>query len=348
MHEKKDSRSKLGALGIDRRLTGGVRGVQYSIIKKKVSHASWSSKSIAAFLLLVLHFSLGAENLDHTETTRDINQRFNVLEPATFEYATEQQKDRLKAIAEREFSLVHLPEYERELVEEALRMSGLETQSVCAVDMHVRGHLGAFLVKRAHDEKTLFEPDLGVMEMPPKNKKDAPEPQWRKVLGSYTAYPYPLGEARLIPKVIPVNLSSITVLESTDDKVKFRAAPSALLFEKMKPEEQILAAEHLGIDLTVDRKTRRVSRLSLYLVEGVNVYRGIRIADVRFDYEFAEDAHTNQHVLTSVSHFMKGRLYWLFRPIFKFTTTLTHRGCSGEPRPYSYLFEAIDSINALK
>lgn len=322
--------------------------MQYSISKKKASPTTWSSKFIAAFLLLVSHFSLGAENLDSTETSRDINRRFNVLEPATFEYATEQQKDRLKEIAEREFSLVHLPEYERELVEEALRMSGLETQSVCAIDMQVSGYLGAFLVKREHEEQTLFDPGLGVMEMPPKNKKDAQEPRWRKVLGSYTEYPYPLGEARLIPKVIPVNLSSITVLESTDHEVKFRATPSALLFEKMKPEDQILTAEHLGIDLTVNRKTRRVSRLSLYLLEGVNVYRGIRIADVRFDFELADDAHTNQNVLTSVSHFMKGRLYWLFRPSFKFTTTLRHKRCSGEPTSYSYLFEAIDSINALK
>ena len=305
------------------------------------------------FRLLLATGIFGATTLAGVEVTteksnvtvRELQFSFGI--PATFKYGSEEEKRTLKDIAESEFSLEHLPEYERELAYEALGKSGIEVQDACAVDMHVAGSLGAFFVRHKRQEQTRFHPEHGVFEVPSDTKKETESGSWQKIAGDYTEYPYPFGDARLIPKVIPVNLSSVQVIDSDETHVTYDAKPSALLFMKMRPEERILDDDQLGIRFEVDRATRRVTSLTLYLPEGARVYRGIRITYLEFEFEFEEDEALDRNVLKRVNHAMKGRIWGLFRPNFSFTTDLSYADCNGARNEHSYLVAAIDSIRTL-
>ncbi|MCY4128304.1 MAG: hypothetical protein OXG15_03550 [Gammaproteobacteria bacterium] len=278
----------------------------------------------------------------------DSSNMFSFGDPSSFGHASDEQKQILIGIAESEFDLGHLSDDERDLAYEALGKSGVEVQSGCRIEMEVEGSLGAFLIRRKHHEKTRFDPTLGVYEFPSEKNKSAESVGWKRPAGDYTEYPYPFGDARLMPKVIPVNLSSISVIDRDATHVKFDAKPSALLFEKMRPEERILSAEQLGVEFDVDRTTRRVSRLTLYLPEGVKVYRGIKITSLRFEYEFEEDSAVGRNVLKRVHHAMRGRIGGIFRPNFGFTTDLSYEDCGGTLKNQSYLLEAIESIRELR
>ena len=278
----------------------------------------------------------------------DSSSMFNIGDPASFQYGLDEQKRTLLEIAKSEFSLDHLPEHDRNLVYEALGKSGVEVHSGCKIEMEVAGSLGAFLIRRKHRETTRFDPDLGVFEVPAEKKKNAVSAEWKKIDRDYTEYPYPLGDARLMPKVIPVNLSSVRIIDRAEARVKYDAKPSALLFLKMRPEERILNADQLAVEFDVDRTTRRISRLSLYLPESVRVYRGIRITDLKFEYIFEDDRTVGRNVLRRVNHMMKGRIGGVFRPNFAFTTDLSYDDCSGTLGDRSYLLAAIESIRELE
>ena len=289
----------------------------------------------------------GAEDTVSERKMDHSSKMFSFGEPESFQAGTDEQKQTLKRIADAEFNLEHLPEYERDLAYEALGKSGIEIQDACAVDMHVAGSLGAFFVRRKHQEQTRFHPEHGVFEVPSDTKEEAQSESWKEIEGDYTEYPYPFGDARLIPKVIPVNLSSIQVIDSDEKRVTFDAKPSALLFMKMRPEERILDDDQLRVTFDVDRATRRVTHLTLYLPEGAKVYRGIRITNLEFEFEFEEDKVLDRNVLKRVNHAMKGRIWGLFRPNFSFTTDLSYKDCNGAGNEHSYLVAAIDSIRAL-
>ena len=231
---------------------------------------------------------------------------------------------------------------------EALDRSGIEVQDSCRVDMDAAGSLGAFFIRRKHQENTRFHPNLGVFETPSKKREDVESTGWKEIRGDYTEYPYPFGDARLIPKVVPVNLSSISVVDRDEESVKFVAKPSALFFAKMRPEERILTSEQLRVELDVDRHSRRMTRLTLFLPEGVRVYRGIRITSLKFEYEFEDDHMVERNVLKRVNHAMRGRIGGVFRPNFTFTTDLSYNDCVGTRDEHSYLYAAIDSIRALQ
>ena len=273
---------------------------------------------------------------------------FSFGNPSSFRHGSDEQKQILLDIAESEFNLEHLSEDERDLAYEALGKSGVEVQSGCKIDMQVAGSLGAFFVRRKHRERTRFDPDLGVYEIPSEKSKSAESARWKSIAGDYTEYPYPFGDARLMPKVIPVNLSSISVTDRNETRVKYGAKPSALLFAKMRPEERILDNGELAIEFDVNRITRTISRLTLYLPESVRVYRGIRITSLRFEYEFEEDSMLGRNVLKRVNHAMKGRIGGIFRPNFAFTTDLIYEDCGDALNDQSYLREAIESIRALR
>ena len=291
---------------------------------------------------------VGTENTPiRTEVERK-SMQFSYGNPSTFQYGSEDQQRVLRDIAKSEFSLDHLPDYERSLVNEALDKSGIEVHDACRVDMNAAGSLGAFFIRRKHHELTQFDPNLGVFEAPSKKSKDAETTVWKKISGDYTEYPYPFGDARLIPKVIPVNLSSISVVDRDEKHVKYHSRPSALLFSKMRPEDRILDSDQLGVEFDVDRTTRRIVRLMLYLPEGVRVYRGIRITSLKFEYEFEDDPTVDRNVLRRVNHAMKGRIGGVFRPNFAFTTDLSYNDCVGVRDEHSYLYAAIDSIRALE
>ncbi|MCY4095764.1 MAG: hypothetical protein OXG05_11660 [Gammaproteobacteria bacterium] len=289
----------------------------------------------------------GAEDSVSERKMDDSSMMFSFGEPASFEAGTDEEKQILKDIAESEFSLDHLPAYERDLAYEALSKSGIEVQDACSVDMNVAGSLGAFFVRHKRQEETRFHPDQGVFEVPSDTKEEAESGSWEKIAGDYTEYPYPFGDARLIPKVIPVNLSSVQVTDSDETRVTYDAKPSALLFMKMRPEERILDDDQLRVRFEVDRATRRVTNLTLYLPKGAKVYRGIRITNLEFEFEFEEDELLDRNVLKRVNHAMKGRIWGLFRPNFSFTTDLSYADCNGARNEHSYLVASIDSIRAL-
>ncbi len=273
---------------------------------------------------------------------------FNFGDPTTFQYASTEEKQILRGIAETEFSLAHLSSYERELAEDALRSSGVEVYDACPVDMDVAGRFGALFIRKEQHEKTRFNPDLGILEVPTEESEDTGATTWKKGNGDFTEYPYPLGEARLVPKIIPVNLSSIRVVERSESSVTYVAKPSALLFEKMRPEDRILDADQLSVRFEVDPSTRRITRLTLYLDESVKVYRGIKISNLEFEYVFEDDETIGRNVLKRVHHAMKGRIAWVFRPNFVLTTELTYGDCIGAQSESSYLYSAIDGIRDLK
>ena len=303
---------------------------------------------IAFIVILCASASWSSEVTGSVSKVENSSTAFNFGDPATFQYASTEEKQILRGIAETEFSLAHLSSYERELAEDALRSSGVEVYDACPVDMDVAGRFGALFVRKKLHEKTRFDPDLGILEIPSEESEDAEPPAWKRGHRDFTEYPYPLGEARLVPKIIPVNLSSVRVVERSESNVTYVAKPSALLFEKMRPEDRILNADQLSVRFDVDPSARRITRLTLDLDESVKVYRAIRISNLKFEYVFEDDETIGRNVLTRVHHAMKGRIAWVLRPNFVLTTELTYGDCIGAQTESSYLYSAIDGIRALK
>ena len=311
-------------------------------------HQSLLIRLIAVFWVMISTPCWGSEVTKLVPQMGDSSTMFSFGDPTSFQNGSNEQKQILQDIAKSEFSVDHLGEYERDLVSEALDRSGIEVQDACRVDMNVTGRLGAFFVRYRHQENTRFDPVLGVFETPSEKDRDSASTDWKKINGDYTEYPYPFGDARLIPKVIPVNLSSIRAVDRDETRVKYMAKPSALFFAKMRPEDRILDSEQLSVEFDVDRTTRRVSVLTLFLPEAVRVYRGIKITNLRFEYEFEDDPNAERNVLKRVNHAMKGRIGGIFRPNFALTTELSYMDCSGTTEEHSYLYAAINSVSTLK
>lgn len=270
-------------------------------------------------------------------------------DPATFEFGSEKQKAQLRTIADSEFSLAHLPNTEQELVEEALRFSGIEVENACVVEKKTNAKINVFFRRMKQNEHHRFNPRLGVMKLAQEDgEEDAVDLDWQKIYGSYTEYPYPLGEAQVIPKTIPVNLSSVKISDRTEEYVRFNAAPSELLFAVLPPKEQILAADDLEVEFEVDLDSVRVTRQSLRLKKPKRVYFGIKIRELSVDHEYAYDAAADRNVMKSVNHSMRGRIGGMFRPNFSISTSLEYSDCEGKPREQSHLYEAIDAIQRLQ
>ena len=269
-------------------------------------------------------------------------------DPSTFRFGSEEQKAQLRTIADTEFNLSHLPSAEQALVEEALRFSGIEVENACVVEKKANAKINVFFRRMKQNEHQRFSPRLGVMNLlQDDGEKDAVDPAWEKIYGSYTEYPYPLGESQVIPKTIPVNLSSITISDRTEEYVRFKAAPSELLFAVLPPKEQILAADDLEVEFDVDPDSARVTRQSLRLKKPKRVYFGIKIRELNVDHEYAYDATADRNVMKSVNHSMRGRIGGLFRPNFDISTSLEYSNCDGVPREQSHLYESIDAIQKL-
>lgn len=269
-------------------------------------------------------------------------------DPTTFRFGSDEQKAQLRTIADSEFSLSHLPSAEQTLVEEALRYSGIEVENACEVEKKTSAKLNVFFRRMKQNEHQRFSPRLGVMNLlQDDGEKDAVDPAWEKIYGSYTEYPYPLGESQVIPKSIPVNLSSVKISGRAGEYVRFNAAPSELLFVVLPPKEQILAADDLEVEFEVDPDSARVTRQSLRLKKPKRVYFGIKIRELNVDHEYAYDTTADRNVMKSVNHSMRGRIGGLLRPNFSISTSLEYSDCEGTPREQSFLYESIDAIQKL-
>ena len=156
------------------------------------------------------------------------HDRFSYGEPSTFQSGTDEQQNTLRAIAEKEFSLNHLPEKELNLVEEALRKSAIEVQHSCVIEKQGGGTYRAFFNRKDMQEHLRFSPGIGVTDLLVKDTDKPQSPEWKKIEGDYTDYPYPLSDAEGLPKVVPVNLSSIRAVDHSATHISFTAQPSAL------------------------------------------------------------------------------------------------------------------------
>lgn len=269
-------------------------------------------------------------------------------DPTTFRFGSDEQKAQLRTIADTEFSLSHLPSAEQALVEEALRFSGIEVENACVVEKKANAKINVFFRRMKQNEHQRYSPRLGVMNLlQDDSEQGAVEPTWEKIYGSYTEYPYPLGEAQVIPKTIPVNLSSVKVSDRTEEYVRFKAAPSELMFAVLPPKEQILAAEDLEVEFDVELDSARVTRQSLRLKKPKRVYFGIRIRELNVDHAYAYDATADRHVLKRRDHSMRGRIGGVFRPNFAVSTSLEYLDCEATPRVQSFLYESMDAIQHL-
>ncbi len=270
---------------------------------------------------------------------------FSFGQPSTFRHGSMLQKELLLQIADSEFSLAHLKQGDQDLLKEALRTSAIEVHDSCVVKVVTEGHLAAFFRKHDVRERRQFDPKLGMLvdEM-----RDDSVTKWEKMTGEYTEYPYPLGEEQLIPRIIPINLSTVRVLTRNSANISFTARPSALLFEKMAPEDRILNEKQMVIEFDVDPTLRRLTNLNLMLDRGVRVYFGVRISEFKVEYTFENHTGLNRNVLKRVHHRMNGRIGWVFRPKFDFTSELTYGDCLGELKDRSYLFAAIEAIRGLE
>ena len=275
-----------------------------------------------------------------------VQNLFSFSEPSTFHNANDSQKTTLRSIAEEEFSLDHLATEDQELLGEALRYSGVEVHHSCVIDEFTNAKLAAFLVKRALDRNVRYHPTLGYKDLSASEDDELNQDSWNKLFSSVSEYPYPFSEAQVLSKVVPIDLSSIQLLERSDSTASYTGLPSRLMIASVA-EDGIVEREDLKVDFIVNLEKKRVSSLKLYLPESVRVFRGISLRELSITYNFENDTVSNRNVLVSMDQTMKGRIWFTFRPNLSVTSTFSYVECEEEAVSQSYLFESIDAIRAL-
>ena len=272
--------------------------------------------------------------------------KFSFNEPSTFHWANEQQKATLRAIAKDEFSLAHLAKEDQDLLDEALRYSGVEVHHACVIDQITRAKFRAFFGRWAPDRNVRYHPTHGFKDLLDSPIEVQEQTGWKKLFGGFSEYPYPFSEAQVLAKVSPIDLSSIQLQSRSDTTAQYTGLPSMLLTASVA-EDNIVEREDLAIDFTVNLETKRITTLTLYLPKSVRVYHGIRLQKLSIEYEFENDPISNRNVLGSMEQSMKGRIWFLFRPKLSVMSKLTYIECLEEAASQSYLYESIDAIQAL-
>lgn len=275
-------------------------------------------------------------------------EKFSFNDPVTFHFGNEEQKAKLRSIAEEEFSLDHLSKEDQDLLNEALQYSGVEVHKSCVIERSTNGKIRAFLGRWNPEEHMTYHPSLGSKGIAHDEKpKDDELPDWKTVVGDYVEYPYPFSEEMVIPKAIPVNMSTIRLVSRDESEVRFTARPSSLLMAKLSEADQLVSEEDLAIEFVVDKKSKRISKQSMSLEHPVRVYRGIGIRELSVSYEFAIDPISRRHVMTNMSHTLRGNIWWVVRPSLAIDTDLNYIECLEEPTNRSYLYASMDAIRAL-
>ena len=293
---------------------------------------------------------LTAEVNGESPLMSDIEPKFSFLNPDSYHFADEHQKSILKDIYRTEFDLSHLPIEDQELLTEALGKSGVEVQSTCKVHKETTGQLRAFF--RKHDEHAkvnYFPAESGKpASMQVYEAEGSPHitqnQEYQPIVGDTADYPYPLSEANVVIKLIPINLSSIEVTQRTDSVAVFKAYPSKILYAKLREEDQLWDLVDTKIEFEVDLARKRLNWLDFALQKPVKAYHFVRVSAFRLRYEFEDNEVVNRNVVKSVEHHMKGRLALVFQPNFDFTNVLTYESCVAPPPTESYLTRAMDSI----
>lgn len=292
----------------------------------------------------------GSENMEMTNSANQgpKQEKFNFNDPVTFHFGNDAQIAKLRSIAEEEFSLDHLSKEDQELLNEALQYSGVEVHKSCVIERSTNGKIRAFLGRWNPEEHMTYHPSLGSKGISHDEKpKDDELPDWKTIVGDYVEYPYPFSEEMVIPKAIPVNMSTIRLVSRDEFEVHFTARPSSLLMAKLEETDRIVTEKDLAIDFVIDKMSKRISRQAMYLEHPVRVQRGISISELNVDYEFAIDPISNRHVMTTMSHTLRGNIWWVVRPSLAVDTDLNYLECLEEPNDRSYLYASMDAIQAL-
>ncbi|MYC26184.1 MAG: hypothetical protein F4X56_09745 [Gammaproteobacteria bacterium] len=275
-----------------------------------------------------------------------VHKSFSINEPSTFHRANEQEKATLRSIAEKEFSLDHLVQEDQDLLDEALRFSGVEVHHSCVIDETTRAKFRAFLVRRALDRNARYHPTLGHKDLSESQDEEQIRNGWKKQFSDVSEYPYPFSEAQVLSKVVPIDLSSIQLQSRSDTTAQYTGLPSRLLTASVA-DDNIVEREDLKVDFTVNLETKRVTTLTLYLPKSVRVYRGISLRELSITYKFENDAISERNVLVSMDQTMKGRIWFTFRPNLTVQSKFSYVECEEEVVRQSYLYESIDAIGAL-
>ena len=284
--------------------------------------------------------------MTNTGSDWSVDTRFSFNEPSSFQYGNAKQKATLQTIAETEFSLEHLAQEDQVLLAEALRFSGVEVHRACVIDQNTCARFRAFLGRWAQDKIVRYHPAHGFKNLLESQNDELTFSGWKKLFTDFSDYPYPFSEAEVLPKVVPIDLSSIRLLDRSETAARFAGYPSRLLIASVA-EDNIVEREDLAVDFLVDLQSKRITSQTLYLPKSVSVYRGIRLQALSIKYKFEYDAISNRHVLNSVHQAMKGRIWFLFRPKLTVLSTLSYVDCVDEVNSQSYLYESIDAIRAL-
>lgn len=287
-----------------------------------------------------------AQSMVDSDYPQPAYTKFSFNEPSTFHWANEQQKATLRAIAKDEFSLAHLAKEDQDLLDEALRYSGVEVHHACVIDQITRAKFRAFFGRWAPDRHVRYHPTHGFKDLKESQDEELIQSEWKRIYTDISEYPYPFSEAQVLAKVVPVDLSSIQLQSRSDTTAQYTGLPSMLLTTSVA-EDNIVEREDLAIDFSVNLETKRITTLTLYLPKSVRVYRGIRLQKLRITYEFENDSISNRNVLASMQQTMKGRIWFLFRPKLFVVSKLKNVECLEEPASQSYLYESIDAIKAL-
>ena len=302
------------------------------------------------FLLSVSVLSLTcgscAQPMVNSDYTPRARSSFSFNEPSTFQRANEQQKATLQSIAENEFNMDHLAQEDQDLLNEALRYSGVEVQHACVIDQHTRANFGAFLGRWAHERNVRYHPTRGFKNLLESKGDEGEQNGWRKLFTDTADYPYPFSESEVLSKVVPIDLSSIQLLDRSNSRATYTGMPSRLLVASVA-EDNIVEREDLNVEFIVNLETKRVTTLTLNLPEPVRVYRGISLRELRITYKFEDDAISDRNALVSMDQTMKGRIWLLFQPKLAVQSKLSYVECEEEAVKQSYLYESIEAIRAL-
>lgn len=288
-----------------------------------------------------------AQSMVDTEHDQHANNKFSFNEPSTFHWGNEQQKATLRSIADNEFSMDHLAQEDQDLLDEALRYSGVEVHHACVIDQSTRAKFQAFLGRWAHDTKVRYHPTLGSRDLSEPQDDERQQLGWKKLFTEISDYPYPFSEAQVLSKVVPIDLSSIQLEGRSDTTARYTGLPSRLLIASVA-EDNIVEREDLSVDFIVDLQSKRVSTLTLYLPKSVRVYRGISLRVLNLTYEFEYEAVSKRNVLVSLHQTMNGRIWLLFRPKLTMQSKLSYVECEEEAVSQSYLYESMDAIRVLE
>ena len=283
----------------------------------------------------------------------------------------------LRAIAAKEFTLNHLDPADRNLLDEALRHSGIEVHHHCIVEQKAEQTEKYLLMPRQHQKfHVRHHPSLGFKDLSSSEEPETGEPEWKDVPNPPTQYPFPFelaldDDILSIHRLLPMDLSSVRPVARDDTSVRYTALPSRVLlptyvmldivevatpvdfemteaqFAEARTEMQEIVEgmprESFSIDFVVDIQSRRMATMTVQAKKTVRV-DSMRIRELKIDYELAWDEIANRHVVKGIREEYRGSLARVLRGRVLFETRFSYVDCLEEPPVWSYLYQQVRGL----